>query len=360
LITALKDTDTEVRMNAVKALGEIGDKRALEFLKEALKTEIPQRKKVLEEVIDKLHIKAGGQNVELQKAKESAGQLPSANPLPEASPQAVPVQPRQEQPQPQGTASTERITGKEGAEMVLIPAGEFQMGSDDSQFLYEKPVHTVYVDAFYIDIYEVTNAQYKKFMDATGHRAPEYWNDPPQWEDTLKDWNDPKSNLNHPVVGVSWHDAMAYAQWAGKRLPTEAEWEKAARGGLVGRKYPWGDTLSHDEANYRYTGGRDQWEGPAPVGSFPPNVYGLYYILGNVWEWCLDQYDHGFYANSPPNNPVAGEPIRDKFINISTNRVVRGGSFIDTDFLYVAKRMGPRASHTALAIGFRCAKSVSP
>ena len=133
------------------------------------------------------------------------------------------------------------------AEMVLIPAGEFLMGSDDDEADYgEKPVHSVYVDAFYMDKYLVTNARYKVFVDAN-----------PQWrKDLIPDayhngsylhfWNSgsyPDGEGNHPVTWVSWYAAMAYAHWAGKRLPTEAEWEKAARGGLVGMKYPWGNTI---------------------------------------------------------------------------------------------------------------------
>ena len=121
--------------------------------------------------------------------------------------------------------------------MVLIPAGSFKMGSNNGKD-NEKPVHTVYVDAFYMDKYEVTNAQYRKFMSATGHREPKYWD--------YSDYNQP----NQPVVAVSWNDATAYARWAGKRLPTEAEWEKAARGGLEGREYPWGDTIDSSKARY--------------------------------------------------------------------------------------------------------------
>ena len=129
-----------------------------------------------------------------------------------------------------------------GVEMVLIPTGEFEMGSNDGDD-DEKPVHTVFVDAFYIDIYEVTNAQYKKFVEATGHREPKgYGFVDGEVKDDFEPWKSPDFNGdNQPVVCVSWHDAMAYAQWAGKRLPTEAEWEKAARGGLKGKRYPWGD-----------------------------------------------------------------------------------------------------------------------
>ena len=122
-------------------------------------------------------------------------------------------------------------------DMVLIPAGEFQMGSNNGE-RDEKPVHTVYLDAFYIDKYEVTVAEYKRFVEATGHRPLPV----SVARTSLTD--------QHPVVQVSWHDAMAYAKWAGKRLPTEAEWEKAARGGLIAQDYPWGDAIDASRANY--------------------------------------------------------------------------------------------------------------
>jgi formylglycine-generating enzyme required for sulfatase activity len=225
------------------------------------------------------------------------------------------------------TPPSQQITGKDGALMVPIPAGDFQMGSND--YDNEKPIHTVYLDAFYIDIYEVTNAQYKKFMDATGHKAPYCWND--------SKFNAP----NHPVVGVSWDNAVAYAKWAGKRLPTEAEWEKSARGGLVGKKYPWGDILTHDDANYSGKGGKDKWEQTSPVRSFAPNGYGLYDMAGNVWEWCEDWYSNNYYANSPKSNPKG--PGSGKW------RVLRGGSWYDSDDddLRVADGCGD-------AVGFRC------
>ena len=129
--------------------------------------------------------------------------------------------------------------------------------------------------AFYMDKYEVANAQYRKFVQATGHRAPTYWDD--------DDFNQP----NQPVVGVSWHDATAYAKWVGKRLPTEKEWEWAARGSLVGKEYPWGDQEpSSSRANYGSKVGK-----PTAVGSYPANGYGLYDMAGNVYEWCQDWYD---------------------------------------------------------------------
>jgi sulfatase modifying factor 1 len=196
-------------------------------------------------------------------------------------------------------------------------------------------VHTVYLDAFYIDKYEVTNAQYKKFMDAKGYKAPYYWND--------SNYNAP----NNPVVGVSWNDAKAYADWAGERLPTEAEWEKSARGGLVGKQYPWGDTLTHDDANYSGTGGKDIWEGTSPVGSFKPNGYGLYDMAGNVWEWCADWYDSNYYANSPKSNPsgsASGQYL-----------VLRGGSWFHSDGnRRVADRTSIAPTSIDSGIGFRC------
>jgi len=214
--------------------------------------------------------------------------------------------------------------------MALILAGEFQMGSNDGDS-DEKPVHTVYLDAFYIDKYEVTNAQYKKFIDATEYKAPYYWND--------SRFNAP----NNPVVGVTWYDAKAYADWAGKRLPTEAEWEKSARGGLVGKKYPWGDNVTHDNANY-YDGGN----GISPVGSFKSNGYGLYDMAGNVWEWCADWYDRNYYANSPISNPAGPSS--------GLHRVLRGGSWgNDNDNLRVAYRYNNDPARLSSNIGFRCA-----
>ncbi len=112
---------------------------------------------------------------------------------------------------------------------------------------------------------------------------------------------------NHPVAEVSWYGAAAYAQFYGRRLPTEAEWEKAARGGLVGKKYPWGDEITHEDANYSGTDTGDIWDKTAPVESFSANDYGLYDMVGNVWEWCADDYDAKYYSESPDNNPTGLE-----------------------------------------------------
>ncbi|MFC1713776.1 formylglycine-generating enzyme family protein [Candidatus Poribacteria bacterium] len=230
--------------------------------------------------------------------------------------------------------TSETKTGKDGAQMVLIPAGEFQMGSEDG-WSGEKPAHTVYLDAFYMDRYEVTNALYRKFMSATGHKAPPSLND------------DTYNTSTRPVVGVGWQDALAYAKWAGKRLPTEAEWEKAARGGLDGKKYPWGDKITYDNANYGGTGDKDKWDYTAHVGSFAPNGYGLYDMAGNVWEWCMDFYDENYYAKSPARNPIGPAS---GFL-----RVIRGGAWNSPESsLRVVHRNNLPPSIQYFVVGFRC------
>ena len=248
------------------------------------------------------------------------------------------------------------------ADMVLIPAGNFQMGSNTGD-PDEKPVHTVYVDAFYMDIHEVTNAQYKQFVDANPQwrqaRIPTDYHD----GEYLKHWNGnnyPTGKGDHPVVYVSWYGAMAYAQWARKRLPTEAEWEKAARGGLVGSKYPWGNFIDPSQANYSSHVGDT-----TTVGSHPPNKYGLYDMAGNVWEWCLDAYEGDFYKNSPSRNPIAGEGvirhITNNFTNVKTTRVLRGGSWSTfPGFLRVASRRRINPTVTSYLFGFRCVRAVAP
>ena len=250
------------------------------------------------------------------------------------------------------------------ADMVLIPSGEFQMGSSYSEAdSDEKPVHTVYVDAFYMDKHEVTNAQFKAFVDAN-----------PQWQkvrisrdyhdgEYLNYWNGniyPQGMGNYPVVYVSWYAAMAYARWAGKRLPTEAEWEKAARGGLVGQKYPWGNGIDSTRANFGRNVGKT-----TPVGSYTANGYGLYDMAGNVWEWCLDEYDADFYARSPLRNPVSGaespDQIVKRFTRVKPDRVLRGGSwFSGAPLLRVATRIRLTPAFTNVTSGFRCARDVNP
>ena len=247
--------------------------------------------------------------------------------------------------------SEQPLKEKDPVKMARIPAGEFQMGSQSDDFeaeSHEKPGHTVYVDEFYIDIHPVTVGQYKRFIRATGHRA-------------LPNWvSDYSPTDQHPVVGVSWHDAITYAKWAGKRLPTEAEWEKAARSGLTSQKYPWGNTIDPRNANY----GENVGATTTPVDRYAPNTYGVYDMAGNVWEWCLDEYDATFYARSPRRNPFSRGNITEtmnNFKHIKTERVLRGGAWANTaQFVRVAARDRLAPSELSELNGFRCVKSVVP
>ena len=258
-------------------------------------------------------------------------------------------------------------TEKDG--MILIPSGDFQMGSNEIlAHNDEKPVHTVYLDAFYIDKYPVTNAQYKEFVEVN----PE-WGKPAKWFEQresdnlnihkmyhdgeyLKHWKTrdyPNGEDDHPVTWVSWYAAMAYANWIGKRLPTEAEWEKAARGGLTGEKYPWGNTIDSSYVNY------DAYVGKTTsIGKYPANGYGLYDVVGNVYEWCLDKWDKNFYRYSPQNNPISGESIIgtvNNFTGIRSSRILRGGSCVSRpQNVRVAYRSRNTPKFTCFSIGFRC------
>ena len=261
-------------------------------------------------------------------------------------------------------------TKPEGPEgMVLIPAGTFEMGSEDGDANDEQPVHPVHLDAFYMDVYEVTNAQFKAFVDANPGWQKDNIEDRFHHGDYLAHWTGtdyPPGKGEHPVVNVSWYAAMAYAEWAGKRLPTEAEWEYAARGGLAGKKYPWGDDEpTPADANYGGLGVGDT----IPVGEYAPNGYGLYDMAGNVWEWCLDLYDEDFYAASHDSrNPIAGgetiQWLRENFTSIPNRldlRVLRGFSWQhDAWHLRVANRARFSPMGTTDIIGFRCALDVMP
>jgi iron(II)-dependent oxidoreductase len=190
------------------------------------------------------------------------------------------------------------------AEMVLVPGGQFLMGGE---FDEERPRHRVVLDPFWIDRYEVTNAEYGEYLKATGAAEPRYWNRSDRFHSGEK-------FPRHPVVGISWFEAKAYCEWRAKRLPTEAEWEKAARGGREGSAYPWGDQPDRTLANY-------EGQGTLPVGSFPANGYGLFDMTGNVWEWVADWFDSNFYAGSPEMNPPGPDSGKEK--------VLRGGSYVD-------------------------------
>ena len=292
--------------------------------------------------------------------------------------------------------------------MVWIPGGTFAMGAADGHY-DEQPVHDVTLTGFWIDAHEVTNAQFAAFVEATGYvtiaeRKPSaadfpgglsedlapgalIFAPPPQavglddyaqwWE-----WRDgacwrhptgPGSDLDgldrHPVVHVAYDDAVAYAAWAGKRLPTEAEWEYAARGGLAGRRYTWGDEQTPGEvwqANIwqgRFpvrNSGADGFIATAPVGSFPKNGYGLSDMSGNVWEWVADWYRPSYYERSPARDPKGPDDSFDPHEPGMPKRVLRGGSFLCSDEYCTGYRPSARMksspdtglSHT----GFRCVR----
>jgi formylglycine-generating enzyme required for sulfatase activity len=231
--------------------------------------------------------------------------------------------------------------------MVLIPAGEFLMGSEASG---EGPPHRLSLDAFYIDRYEVTNAQYQRFVDAAGHRTPQHEVDARY--DLWAGGTFPPEFKSQPVVNVDWHDAAAYCEWAGKRLPTEAEWEKAARG-TDGRLYPWGnDPPTPARLNFAR-----RWEGPQtlrPVGSFESgrSPYGAYDMAGNVWEWVGDWYGAGYYQAAPARNPRGPGG--------GSAKVLRGGSWTNLAGLVRAThRYGADPEMRNSDTGFRCARDLA-
>jgi formylglycine-generating enzyme required for sulfatase activity len=238
-------------------------------------------------------------------------------------------------------------------EWVLVPAGEFEMGAEgDPADPDEAPKHKVTLNAFYIGKYEVTNRLYQAFVKATDHRLPE------NEDQKYNMWKgqavlDGAGEL--PVINVSWEDAAAYCKWAGGRLPTEAEWEKAARG-TDGRTYPWGnDPVTGNRANYGIEG-VTFWEGPSTLAKkdqydFGKSPHGAYEMAGNVWEWVQDWYDEGYYKNSPGKNPQGPSE--------GQARVIRGGSWREkSDKLRSANRSKHNPDERRLYIGIRCAKDV--
>jgi formylglycine-generating enzyme len=311
------------------------------------------------------------------------------------------------------------------AGMVWIPGGEFSMGSDAaSESLCglpgvtrdALPIHRVYVDGFWMDATEVTNEEFEKFVKATGYvtvaeqkpTKEEFPTAPPenlvagstvftptpqpvplnnyyQWWSYIPgaDWRHPtgpasdvRSRERYPVVQIAYEDATAYAKWGGKRLPTEAEWEFAARGGAAGKLYPWGDALKpggKSRANI-YQGrfpveggdtGEDGFKGVAPVAQFPPNAYGLYDVAGNVWEWVSDWYRPDTYARlklagGVARNPQGPDTPYDPAEPTEKKRVHRGGSFLCTDQYCTRYMVGTRGKGEVRTasnhVGFRCVK----
>jgi iron(II)-dependent oxidoreductase len=226
--------------------------------------------------------------------------------------------------------------------MIRIPSGEFIMGvvPDPKSNYVDNPAHAVKLDGFYIDKYEVTNAMYLDFCRATGHALPEFWG--------MKVFYSGPEFPDHPVVGVTWVDALQYARWAGKRLPTEAEWEYAARGGLVQKTFPNGDVLDSTLANTHNTYGH-----VLPAGSFPPNGYGLHDMAGNVTEWVLDYYARDHYLESGSENPKGPESGK--------RRVIRGGGWRSGKMCASCNfRQSLRPYWVDFNVGFRCAKDLHP
>jgi iron(II)-dependent oxidoreductase len=222
--------------------------------------------------------------------------------------------------------------------MVRIPAGEFTMGREGSED--HSPAHRVRLKAFYLDKYEVSNRDYLKFCEADKHHLPDFWG--------MKEFHSGTEFPDHPVVGISWQDAMAYARWAGKRLPTEAEWEYAARGGLQGKNFPPGDEMTPAQANFAVQGRKG---GTMPVGSYPANGYGLNDMSGNVVEWIADLYQADYYQSSPVENPTG--PSKGRF------HVIRGGGWHSgLSCNRVFYRNALPSNWVDINVGFRCAKDI--
>ncbi|MEO8326669.1 MAG: formylglycine-generating enzyme family protein, partial [Nitrospirota bacterium] len=263
----------------------------------------------------------------------------------------VPPEPDKPPMPPSFTTLPPTMTGQDGAPMVLVPAGEFTMGArDDDKNARddERPAHPVYLDAFYLDQYEVTTSRYAKFFQATKRDPPQYWS-----ESVLK------QHGNKPVVGVTWEDANVYCVWAGKKLPTEAQWEKAARG-TAQRLYPWGnEPPTPNLANFDKCCDFKDHGVLTDVGSFEggKSLYGVYDMAGNVWEWVADLYDANLYQSraktkgEAPRNPSG--PGKGEF------KVLRGGSWLnEAGSLRSSSRFNGSSSdwNDFIGVGFRCAQ----
>ncbi len=290
------------------------------------------------------------------RASPSAA-IPSPTTVP-PSPTAVPPSPTVLPTIPPSPTIQLRVWEADSMEMVFIPAGEFVMGSEELGD-DERPVHRVYLDSFWIDRYEVTNERFARFVAATGYQTEAekrgwgwVWKGS-EWEKVEgADWRHPRGpdssiedKMDHPVVLVSWHDADAYCRWAGRRLPSEAQWEKAARG-VEARRYAWGDEFDSAKANTKEWGRGDT----TPVGSFSPqgdSPYGASDMTGNVGEWVADWYSSDYYSRSPSANPTG--PIT------GTYKILRGGSWpFDEVYARTSFRYNVRPDYTYDFAGFRC------
>lgn len=244
------------------------------------------------------------------------------------------------------------VKGKDGAPMVLIPEGSFPMGvphGDRDGGRDEYPRHDVFVNNFYIDKFELTNSRYLEFVKATNHRIPQNPKNATRnlWQgDTITE-----SLADRPVINVDWADANAYCQWAGKRLPTEAEWEKAAKG-TADRRFPWGNV----EPTNKHLNFNQQWIGEKtlmPVGSYElgKSPFGVYDMAGNVWEWVNDWYDAKYYEKSPAKNPTGPET--------GAKRVLRGSGWQnETPTVRIFTRVDSDPTIRNESTGFRCAMDV--
>ena len=309
--------------------------------------------------------------IDAQNRKEYLATLLLQDDLPKIVPHDLPQSDDEfDDPEPTSENEIENVSSADSVsvapsvdvpnDMVFIPAGRFQMGNqgkdeDGSEIIKQ----TIHLGPFFMDKYPVTNAQYKNFLNAN-----------PQWEkkkipdnyhdgNYLQTWsgnNYPRGKADHPVVDVSWYAAMAYAQWSGKRLPTEAEWEKAARGGLIGKTYPWGDIIDMSMANYGMHIGRTK-----PVGEYPPNDYGVYDAVGNVWEWCLDEYNDSSSHRNPGLDAKSVSEITTNFLSIASARVLRGGSWASSERAARVNYCGcADPIVTYYSYGFRCVKDITP
>lgn len=232
-----------------------------------------------------------------------------------------------------------QVSPLDGMTLLCVPAGAFSMGSDSPEaHPEEQPVHSVTLDAFWIDQSEVTNAMYQSCVKAGACREPQS-----RWSQTRQGYFGESQYANFPVIYVSWSDAAAYCRWAGRALPTEAQWEKAARG-TDGRTYPWGEGIDPSKANYN---GSDTTQ----VGSYPDgrSPYGAEDMAGNAWEFVSDFYAPDYYRVSPASNPGGPES--------GDANVLRGGSWlVDAGGVRASDRFGYLADYRSAAVGFRCAK----